>query len=503
MNADDRFRLIYFFVSFSYCLDVVPQTFDEFVRWHCDDCKVSESAKVFSRNKTKNDDVMLVEASPARAKSESLECGGLATQHISVELDVINDENATVLPVDVIKISQRSSPLHQLAEDMSKKKRKRNVTKSTIDEGQHRLAKAQFEEHLKADINDCTRLASDLTLPSGVKENGSSEKKDEEKKKRKKIKNRKNKIRSRNKRRGIAESTAQKEELHRHAIASFEECVKVDITKCTRSEIDSTLASKVKENGSEKNDEAKKIKNMNTRRGKRKRNNKRNIVESNVQEDKHSLATASYLEGVPGDLSQCTRSTIDSTIPYKLKENGCSKKRDIKNKNIIIESSSGKDQHRIATASFDERVKEDINECTLSKVKGNECSEKKDETCISKPLDSITDLGTTDVPAVNSSDEPSKLSKQKKTIITSSETISQEQAAQPLLLTEEKNLVSNPALSTEGKDLVLSQYTQNRGLGDNEEEQASTSCRNTDSCKYYPNELGFSVAEPIAVPIWR
>lgn len=181
-----------------------------------------------------------------------------------------------------------------------------------------------------------------------------------------------------------------------------------------------------------------------------------------------------------------------------------------------MESTTKKDQHRLSTTSYDERVKEDINECTRSgsdltlpsKVKEIESSEQKDQTCISNPFSSITDLGIAGVPAdhpVMSSNGPSK---NKKTSIMSSETIPQKQVHRTGAIQPLKNIdihLENEFadLSTVERDLGSSNNPIEDQGPEDKGEQISTTCQSRNACKYYPKDSSFYVAEPVVMPIWR
>ncbi|KAI3464639.1 hypothetical protein Pfo_021302 [Paulownia fortunei] len=218
-----------------YCLDVIPETFDEFVHWACDDCEaevqnqsavsdhdaipsqtrdciVSKNIKRLSGVGTKKKNLVVVQtlehvykdgpeqSYDACTELDFVECGESARECNLMQLGGKNDENAILLPADERNRCQQSSS-QQLEEEKAKgnlmqharlsdgtlkenKKKKRSITESTMVKDQDRLgntsSKQSHEERVKVDISECARLASDSTLPSKVKENKGSEQKGQE-----------------------------------------------------------------------------------------------------------------------------------------------------------------------------------------------------------------------------------------------------------------------------------------------------------------------------------
>ncbi|KAG6435870.1 hypothetical protein SASPL_100751 [Salvia splendens] len=466
------------FAVHRYCLDKIPDTFDEFVCWFCDDCKVKvgNQSAVFEHDaipcQTRHHKVS---KNIKRSSRDEKEKNGLVmdeNEHVRKdELDGKHDANATLLLAGASE----------------------NVEGNLIE---CRIA-TSYDECVKVGIDECTNSASDSTIPCIVKENGCSEQKDQEEKM---IENKKKRKRPREK--NIMELMTEKDQ-HRLANTPYDECVK--------------------ENGcSEQKDQEKEKKKITYKKTKvRQRQRKR--TQAIAEKEQHRLATTTYDEHTKVDINEGTRQGNDSTLPSKVKANeGCElrdqtcitktfesitdlgnadhlifagddqEKKRIKNRKTKVRQrqrtqnkmgSIAKVQHRLHTTTYDEHIKVDINEgmrpgidSTLpSSMKENESYEQKDQT---KPFKSITDH-----PVISSGGASKSLSEKKKVLRTC--------FPQPL---HAKELAD---LSPEEKDLGSSDgRIKSRGPED-KVEQISTSSQSKD--KY----VDYSVAQPIAMPVWR
>ncbi|XP_047976591.1 uncharacterized protein LOC125218855 isoform X2 [Salvia hispanica] len=444
------------FAVHRYCLDNIPDTFDEFVCWFCDDCKVKvgNQSAVFERDaipcQTRHHKVSKNIKRSSRDEKEKNSRVIDENEHVRKdELDGKHDANATLL-------------LGGASENV---------------EGnlECRIATTSYDECVKVGTDECTNSASDSTIPCIVKENGCSEQKDQEEKM---IESKKKRKRPRKK--NIMELMTEKDQ-HRLGNTPYDECVK--------------------ENGcSEQKDQEKEKKKIKYKKTKvRQRQRKR--TQAMAEKEQHRLATTTYNEHTKVDINEGgIRQGNDSTLPPKVKVNeGCEQRGDdqekkkIKNRKTKVRqrqrtqnkmgSTIAKVQHRLHTTTYDEHIKVDINEgigpgidSTLpSSMKENESCEQKDQT---KPFKSITDH-----PVILSDGASKSLSEKKKVLRTG--------FAQPL---HAKELAD---LSPEEKDLGSSDgRIKSRGPED-KVEQISTSQQSKD--KY----VDYSVAQPIAMPVWR
>ncbi|XP_011101633.1 uncharacterized protein LOC105179671 isoform X2 [Sesamum indicum] len=218
-----------------YCLDVIPETFDEFVRWVCDECeaaaqeqssldgydaiqsqtsyhKVAKNIKGFSGVGTEKNDVEAVQTKERVYKAGSEQSYNACTKLDLVEngesaggsssptqLGDMNVEHAILSAADERKRCQPSSSQQleeekvkdtqmqnaKLCEDVSLKenvKKKRRIMESDLEKDQHRLDTSSKQSDGKCaniDIAECSRLASDSTLPNKLKENEGSKQKDQ------------------------------------------------------------------------------------------------------------------------------------------------------------------------------------------------------------------------------------------------------------------------------------------------------------------------------------
>ncbi|KAL1543723.1 hypothetical protein AAHA92_20660 [Salvia divinorum] len=550
------------FAVHRYCLDKIPDTFDEFVQWLCDDCKVkvekqsavfehdaipcqtrhhkvAKNIKRSSRDEKEKNGLVTEEkvhvrkdaskqACDTRAMFDSVECGEFFGQQSPVELDGKDDANDILLQVGASEISEQSLCLHQLSEEKVEENLIGLTERSAGCLTECRLATTSYDECVKVGIDECTNSTSDSTLPCIVIENGCSEQKDQEEKM---IENKK---RKRSRKRNIMESTTEKDK-RRLANTSYDEYVHVDVSECTRLGSDSTLPSALKENGcsEQKDEEDKKTKNWKTKVRQRRRKRTRNKMGSIAEKDQHRLARTTYDEHMKVDINEGSRLGIDSTLPSNVKENeGCEQKdqlcitkpfesitdlgiagahadqeeKKIKNRKTKVRqrrrkrtpnkmgSIAEKDQHRLTT-TYDEHIKVDINEGTRqwnnstlpSIVKENEGCEQKYQTLITKPFESITDLGI----AVAHADHPVILSDEASKSLSEKKQVFRTGVTQPLHANELADL------STREKDLGSSVDSFENRETEDKVEQTSTSCQRRD--KY----VDYSVAQPIAMPIWR
>ncbi|KAK4429549.1 hypothetical protein Salat_1255500 [Sesamum alatum] len=218
-----------------YCLDVIPETFDEFVRWVCDECeaaageqfalrrhdavrsqtsdhKGAKYIKGFSGVGTKKSDIGAVQTKERVYKDGSEQSYNACTKLGLVEngesaggsssptqLGDVNAEHAILSAADERKGCQPSSSQQleeekvkdsqmqnaKLCDDDSLKenvKKKRRITESNMRKDQHRLNTSSEQSDGKCanmDIADCARLASDSALPNKLKENEGSKRKDQ------------------------------------------------------------------------------------------------------------------------------------------------------------------------------------------------------------------------------------------------------------------------------------------------------------------------------------
>ncbi|KAL0285110.1 UNVERIFIED_CONTAM: hypothetical protein Scaly_2828700 [Sesamum calycinum] len=218
-----------------YCLDVIPETFDEFVRWVCEDCeaaaqeqsalhghyaiqsqtsyhKVGKNIKGFSAVGTEKNDI-----GAAQTKERVYKAGSEQSYNACPKLDLVengesagvsssptqlgdmNVEHAILSAADERKRCQPSSSQQleeekvkdtemqnaKLRDDVSLEKnvkKKRRITESNVQKDQHGLNASSEQSNGKCaniDIAECSRLASDSALPNKLKENEGSEQKDQ------------------------------------------------------------------------------------------------------------------------------------------------------------------------------------------------------------------------------------------------------------------------------------------------------------------------------------
>ncbi|KAK4390979.1 hypothetical protein Sango_2161200 [Sesamum angolense] len=164
-----------------YCLDVIPETFDEFVRWVCEDCEAAAQEQ---------------SALHGHYAIQSQTTGGSSSP---TQLGDMNVEHAILSAADERKKCQPSSS-HQLEEEKVKDtemqnaklrddvspeknvKKKRRIMESNVQKDQHGLNASSEQSNGKCaniDIAECSRLASDSALPNKLKENEGSEQKDQ------------------------------------------------------------------------------------------------------------------------------------------------------------------------------------------------------------------------------------------------------------------------------------------------------------------------------------
>ncbi|KAL8524483.1 hypothetical protein ACS0TY_014175 [Phlomoides rotata] len=200
------------FAVHRYCLDVIPKTKDEFVRWVCDNCeakvksqfpvhkcyyspsdarfrsKVSKNIEGLTRNGTKENDLVVVKTEtdePVCKDGPEQSYDGLAKLHSVV---CAKSANQTTLMQSVKKNNEQNSSSQQPEEEkvkansqkktIKKKKKKKQKTRKLnviACDDQHKLNKASskksHEECMEIGTTVCTRSAIDSTLPSKVKEN--------------------------------------------------------------------------------------------------------------------------------------------------------------------------------------------------------------------------------------------------------------------------------------------------------------------------------------------
>lgn len=173
-----------------YCLDVIPEDFDEFVHWVCDDCEAEQQARmVATRKKFKKDDVLSIETKEhvyeefpqhlynAYTKFDFVECSKAANDFLEKVIGLNNEENE--------KIEQNSQQL-ELGEDRSNKmqqeklsyfiplkakKKRSKINKSTMKKDNSNSSKKPCMEHENIDVGMPIKLASDDPVPCEVKEN--------------------------------------------------------------------------------------------------------------------------------------------------------------------------------------------------------------------------------------------------------------------------------------------------------------------------------------------
>ncbi|KAL0438208.1 UNVERIFIED_CONTAM: hypothetical protein Slati_2303800 [Sesamum latifolium] len=206
-----------------YCLDVIPETFDEFVRWVCDECeaavqsqtshhKVAKNIKGFSGVGTEKNDIGAVQTKERVYKAGSEQSYNACTKLDLVEngesaggsssptqLGDMNVEHAILSAADERKRCQPSSSQQleeekdkdtqiqntMLRDDVSLKKnvkKKRRIMESNMEKDQHRLNTSSEQSNGKCaniDVAECSRLASDSALPNKLKENEGSKQKDQ------------------------------------------------------------------------------------------------------------------------------------------------------------------------------------------------------------------------------------------------------------------------------------------------------------------------------------
>ncbi|KAL0360345.1 UNVERIFIED_CONTAM: hypothetical protein Sradi_3719000 [Sesamum radiatum] len=215
-----------------YCLDVIPETFDEFVRWVCDECeaaaqeqsalhghdaiqsqtshhKVAKNIKGFSGVGTEKNDIGAVQTKERVYKAGSEQSYNACTKLDLVEngesagvssspsqLGDMNVEHAILSAADgkercqpsssqrleeekVKETQMQNTKLHSLKKNVKKKRR---IMESNMEKDQHRLNTSSEQSNGKCadiDIAECSRLASDSELPNKLKENEGSKQKDQ------------------------------------------------------------------------------------------------------------------------------------------------------------------------------------------------------------------------------------------------------------------------------------------------------------------------------------
>ncbi|KAG6432547.1 hypothetical protein SASPL_104127 [Salvia splendens] len=146
------------FAVHRYCLDKIPDTFDEFVCWFCDDCKVKmgNQSAVFEHDaipcQTRHNKVSKNIKRSSRDEKEKN--GRVINGNEHVHKDGKHGANAILLPAGVSE----------------------NVKGNLIE---CRIATTTYDEHTKIDINEGTRQGNDSTLPSKVKENEGCKQRDQ------------------------------------------------------------------------------------------------------------------------------------------------------------------------------------------------------------------------------------------------------------------------------------------------------------------------------------
>ncbi|KAL9173031.1 hypothetical protein ABFS82_03G088100 [Erythranthe guttata] len=141
-----------------YCLgldlDAIEETWDEDIHWVCEECDETESYIVstdiepFSEIRENEDDSSTVQTEEERVYEDDVE----QSYEGITRTQLLWKENA--------KCNWR---------------KKRSVKKSTVEKYEHRRCSGpsnqSYEEHVKTDVNECTRSKDDATLSSEMKEN--------------------------------------------------------------------------------------------------------------------------------------------------------------------------------------------------------------------------------------------------------------------------------------------------------------------------------------------
>ncbi|XP_075485585.1 PHD finger-containing protein 1-like isoform X2 [Primulina tabacum] len=179
-----------------YCLDVIPEDFDEFVHWVCDDCEAKQQSQMVSpRKKIEKDDILSIETKEhfyedlpqhlyyAYTKLDFVECPKAANDVLEKVIGLNNKENE--------KIEQNSQQLEQGENRYNKrqqeklsyfiplkanmKKKRSKLKKSTMKKDNSNSSKKPCMESEKADVGMPIKLASDDPILCEVKENKISE----------------------------------------------------------------------------------------------------------------------------------------------------------------------------------------------------------------------------------------------------------------------------------------------------------------------------------------
>ncbi|PIN03026.1 hypothetical protein CDL12_24451 [Handroanthus impetiginosus] len=167
-----------------YCLDVIPETFDEFVHWVCDDCEVEVQNQSRTRNKnvngfsgvrTNEDEVVDAQRKNHVYKDGLPQSSDACTNHDLVE----QDESSSDFPLiqlagmkDKNKKAKDNRMQHdKLSNDTLErdKNKKRSITESN----------KSYEDRVKVNVIESARLASDSTLATKLNQNKGLESRDQ------------------------------------------------------------------------------------------------------------------------------------------------------------------------------------------------------------------------------------------------------------------------------------------------------------------------------------
>lgn len=171
---------IFFFLPSSYCLNVIPKSFDEFVPWLCDDCEAENRnqrhlLKTVSTSTKKNETVALTVENPAPSESDS-DCDtvGLGMKDEVMRFSAADERkrcdqsNSQLLVEETIKdnLLPRELSADTSQQDSAEEKRSANVVSIIRDNNTvcNNSLDRPYKDSSNVSFNGRTKLASDSTL---------------------------------------------------------------------------------------------------------------------------------------------------------------------------------------------------------------------------------------------------------------------------------------------------------------------------------------------------